>query len=155
MWNGNHFGPSWSEVPQGIQRRSPSGTSPTLFCPLFHVPIDNTFRPGSLCPCSVPWGRPGARGQSHRKSYRLPPIQRSRFCRIIARKKTGSIFPDSVPRFRQDHDTAKIRPVKGLRVEICDSKYYPALDWSDRRSGLIAGRSYVTIYRFLIARKAA
>jgi len=155
MWNGNHFGPSWSEVPQGIQRRSPSGTSPTLFCPLFHVPIDNTFRPGSLCPCSVPWGRPGARGQSHRKSYRLPPIQRSRFCRIIARKKTGSIFPDSVPRFRQDHDTAKIRPVKGLRVEICDSKYYPALDWTDRRSGLIAGRSYVTIYRFLIARKAA
>lgn len=29
MWNGNHFGPTWPEVPQSVQRRSPSETPPT------------------------------------------------------------------------------------------------------------------------------
>ncbi len=30
---------------------------------------------------SVSWERPGARGQSHRKTYRQPPHQCRRFCR--------------------------------------------------------------------------
>ena len=32
--------------------------------------------------------------------------------------ENGGNFPYPVPRFRQGHDTAKIQPVKGLRVEI-------------------------------------
>jgi len=53
---------------------------------------------------------------------------------------TGLLNP--APRFRRRNDTAKIRPVKGLRVEIFSplfaGKYYPALDRTDRRSGLIS-----------------
>jgi hypothetical protein len=36
-----------------------------------------------------------------------------------------------VPRCRRRNEAAKIQPVKGLGVEICDSKYYPTFDWLD------------------------
>jgi len=53
---------------------------------------------------------------------------------------TGLLNP--APRFRRRNDTAKIRPVKGLRRKIFPplfaGKYSPALDWTDRRSGLIS-----------------
>jgi len=38
-----------------------------------------------------------------------------------------------VPRCRRRNATAKIQPVKGLRMEIFPKgKYYPPLDWMDR-----------------------
>ena len=65
--------------------------------------------------------------------------QRSRFCRIMKQTVAGKrIYP--VPRCRRRNGTAKVRPVKGLRVEIflprvLAKKYYPSLDRPDRRSG--------------------
>jgi len=46
-----------------------------------------------------------------------------------------------VPRCRRRNGTTKVREVKGLRVEIFSvlrlrqKKYYPSLDFPDRRSG--------------------
>jgi len=54
-------------------------------------------------------------------------------------EKRGAGLQNPVPRFRQWNGAAKIRAVKGLRVEIFPpyfaGKYYPPLDGLDRRNG--------------------
>lgn len=106
-----------------------------LLCPLFHILIDNAFR---RLVFSVLWRRPGLRGQSHRKSQRLPPIQRSQFYRKIKQTTTGRIlscFPLKAAQWNE-----KIQPVKGVkRRDFANAKYYSALDWLDRRRGLMIG----------------
>ena len=149
---------------RGICSRAP-------LCPLFHVPIDNAFHPvpplrdilsrspaGIFPSCSLE--EAGGAGADPRKAYGCRQSSGAGFAvKWRGRKRGGSFAP--VPRFRQSHDTAKIRPVKGLRVEIFSvsrlrqKKYDPSLDRPDRRSGLIAGHPNVTIYHFLTRRKPA
>jgi len=53
--------------------------------------------------------------------------------------ETGGRELVPAPRFRRRNGTAKIRPVNGFKGgDFANAKYYPALDWSDRRSGLNA-----------------
>jgi len=49
-----------------------------------------------------------------------------------------------VPRFRRRNDTAKIKPVNGLRVEIFRAlcgKYYPSIDRLDSRNEDICSKA--------------
>ena len=74
-----------------------------------------------LSPCvsvSVPWLRPEARGQGHRISQPIAADVAEPVLPYNGVGENGADFSLSVPRFRQDNDTAKIRPVKGVRVEI-------------------------------------
>jgi hypothetical protein len=90
----------------------------------------------------------GGRGRGGRATAKatVSTRQRSRFCRIMKQTAAGKrIYP--VPRCRRRNGTAKVRSVKGLRVEIflpqcvmstavaIAKKYYPSLDRPDRRSG--------------------
>lgn len=83
----------------------------------------------------------GDRGRGGRATVKaiVSTRQRSRFCRIMKQTAAGKrIYP--VPRCRRRNGTAKVRSVKGLRVEIflprvLAKKYYPSLDRPDRRSG--------------------
>jgi hypothetical protein len=134
-----NFGPTWPEV-----RRVSKGVPPLKLPPPWeHRPLFLFFGggrgrggwPPEAVDCRQRSGAGFAVEWRGRKRGRFPLILFPVFGKAMTRQKSGLSM--------------------GLRVEICDSKYYPALDSPDRRSGLIAGRSYVTIYRFLTARKAA
>ena len=90
----------------------------------------------------VPWRRPGARGQSHRK--KLPtaadPAEPLLPYNGADGNGGGSFAP--VPRFRQSRDTAKIQPVKGLRVEILrqQNTTRPLTGWIGVAASLIVQR---------------
>ena len=85
------------------------------------------------------FGRGRGRGGRATAKATVSTNQWSRFCRIMKQTMAGKrIYP--VPRCRRRNGTAKVRPVKGLRVEIflprvLAKKYYPSLDRPDRRSG--------------------
>lgn len=81
----------------------------------------------------VPWRRPGARGQSHRKKLPTAAEPAEPVLPYNGADGNGADFSYSVPRFRQDNDTAKIQPVKGLRVEILHQQNTtrPLTSWID------------------------
>lgn len=111
-----HFGTSWPEVPQGIQRRSPSGTLPTHRVAI--IPIDNAFRHLGF---PVLWKRPGV-GAGTELPHKLTDYRRCSGADFAV--EWGRIL--SCSRCRRRNGTAKIQTVKEKGWRFCECKILPA-----------------------------